>query len=69
MTDIENDKIMAVPKRKHSKSRARKVKAGLRKKQTALRACSRCGASGRPHTVCDNCGHYGGREVLQKDEF
>ncbi len=33
------------------------------------RPCPRCSAEGRPHTVCDNCGHYKGREVIAKDEF
>ncbi|MCX8229752.1 MAG: 50S ribosomal protein L32 [Planctomycetota bacterium] len=60
---------MAVPKRKHSKSRARKVKAGLRKTIISMRECSRCGTMGPPHTVCDSCGYYAGREVIQKDEF
>lgn len=34
-----------------------------------VRPCPRCSAQGRPHTVCDNCGHYKGREVIVKDEF
>ena len=60
---------MANPKRKHSHSRSRKVRAGQRPQVISLRDCSRCGASGRPHTVCENCGHYAGREVIEKDEF
>ena len=60
---------MANPKRKHSHSRARKVRAGQRKPNTSLRDCARCGSSGRPHTVCENCGFYAGREVIEKDEF
>jgi large subunit ribosomal protein L32 len=61
---------MAVPKRKTSKSRARTGRAGARKASPVnLRNCSRCDTPGRSHTVCDNCGHYGGREVIQKDEF
>jgi large subunit ribosomal protein L32 len=61
---------MAVPKRKHSKSRANKVKAGLRKPAAAnSRSCARCSTLGTPHTVCDNCGYYAGRDVLEKDEF
>lgn len=61
---------MAVPKRKSSKSRARKGRAGARKAAPAnLRNCSRCGSPGLSHTVCENCGYYGGREVIEKDEF
>ncbi len=61
---------MAVPKRKNSKSRARKGRAGERKASVVnLRACARCSTLGRAHTVCNNCGHYAGREVIEKDEF
>ncbi|MDP6850299.1 MAG: 50S ribosomal protein L32 [Planctomycetota bacterium] len=60
---------MANPKRKHSHARSHKVRAGVRKPNHTLRECSRCGSPGRPHTVCDNCGHYAGREVVSKDEF
>ncbi|RMH03749.1 MAG: 50S ribosomal protein L32 [Planctomycetota bacterium] len=60
---------MANPKRKHSHSRSRKVRAARRQPAISLHECPRCGASGRPHTVCDNCGHYRGREVVAKDEF
>jgi large subunit ribosomal protein L32 len=60
---------MAVPKRRHSKSRARKVRAAVQASHVALRECSRCGFMGRPHTVCNNCGHYAGREIISKDEF
>jgi large subunit ribosomal protein L32 len=60
---------MAVPKRRISKSRARTPRAARRATPVTLRSCDRCGSNGRPHTVCDNCGHYAGREVIQKDEF
>ncbi|KAA3608017.1 MAG: 50S ribosomal protein L32 [Planctomycetota bacterium] len=60
---------MANPKRRHSKSRARIGRAGIRKSHISLRSCERCGASGPPHTVCENCGHYRGREIIEKDEF
>jgi large subunit ribosomal protein L32 len=60
---------MAVPKRKNSKSRARKVRAGIQTAPLAVRPCPRCSSPGKPHTVCDNCGHYRGREVIVKDEF
>ena len=58
---------MPNPKRRHSKSRKR-----LRRTHDALPAptlvkCPRCGTAKRPHVVCDNCGHYGGNEVIQRD--
>lgn len=52
------------PKRKHSKGRRDR-----RRSQDALVAlnlvqCSNCGEMRLPHTVCSNCGHYQGREVI-----
>lgn len=52
------------PKRKHSKGRRDR-----RRSQDALQAinliqCSNCGEMRLPHTVCSNCGHYQGREVI-----
>lgn len=29
-----------------------------------LPACRKCGSSVLPHSVCGNCGYYGGREVV-----
>ena len=60
---------MANPKRRHSKSRSGKRSAGKQVVAMQLRPCGRCSAQGRPHTVCGNCGHYAGREVIVKDEF
>ena len=41
-----------------------------RRSQDALQArnlitCSNCGSMRLPHTVCSNCGFYGGREVIE----
>lgn len=67
---------MPNPKRRHSKTRKR-----IRRSHDALvmsvpNHCPRCGSATRPHTVCDNCGHYGfrkggqkGVEVLEKEEI
>jgi large subunit ribosomal protein L32 len=58
---------MAVPKRRHSKSRSK-----MRNSHGALAIpertpCGRCGHRRPPHRVCPNCGHYGEREVVAKD--
>lgn len=57
--------IMAVPKRKVSKSRR-----GLRRSHDKLTAatrheCPNCGELKRPHHVCGSCGYYDGREVVE----
>ncbi len=57
---------MAVPKRKTSKHRKRKRRSHLALSAPGLSQCARCGATIRPHTVCNSCGHYRGVEVLPK---
>lgn len=55
---------MAVPKKKHTKSRRNKRRANLSLKKVSLIECPKCGKMKRPHTVCQNCGYYKGREVI-----
>src|SRR5271157_3784014 len=64
LTVFLRHKLMAVPKRKTSPSRA-----GMRRSHHALRAeahaeCANCGELKRPHHVCAHCGHYDNREVV-----
>ncbi|MDP8970773.1 MAG: 50S ribosomal protein L32 [Actinomycetota bacterium] len=60
---------MAVPKRKKSRSRTRHRKAQwLRTASPARTDCTRCKTAIRPHTVCQVCGHYAGRQVLDVEE-
>ena len=58
---------MAVPKRKTSKARKRKRRSHLALSTPATAACDRCGTEKAPHTVCESCGHYRGRDVLYLD--
>lgn len=55
---------MAVPRRKHSRARQAKRRAQWKAVALQLVDCSHCGARIRPHTICLNCGHYRGRQVL-----
>lgn len=55
---------MAVPKQRHTKSRRNKRRMHLYLKDSVLVRCPKCGASLLPHTVCQNCGYYQGREVI-----
>jgi large subunit ribosomal protein L32 len=60
---------VAVPKRKTSRSRTRHRKAQwMRTELPAKTACARCKTVIKPHTVCSNCGHYGGRQVLRVED-
>jgi large subunit ribosomal protein L32 len=58
--------VMAVPKKRTSKSRK-----GMRRSHHALtfteavHDCSNCGELKRYHHVCESCGHYRGTQVFQ----
>ena len=56
------------PKRKISKGRRDRRRAHDALSARNLVLCSNCGASRLPHTVCPNCGHYQGREVIEVDQ-
>lgn len=59
---------MAVPRNRLSNSRKNKRRAHDAKQPVNLVSCRSCGASRRPHTVCEACGAYGGRTVVVKAE-
>ena len=55
--------VMAVPKRKTSKSRRDKRRATHKLSTPAVVECPQCHQPKRPHHVCPTCGTYRGREV------
>jgi large subunit ribosomal protein L32 len=55
---------MGVPRSKHTKSRRNKGRMHLFIKGPALVPCPKCGEPKRPHTVCEKCGYYKGKEVI-----
>ncbi|MBI3989010.1 MAG: 50S ribosomal protein L32 [candidate division NC10 bacterium] len=59
---------MALPKRRHSNSRAGKRRAHHALSFPKLIACPRCHAMKLPHRVCPSCGYYRGRQVLKQEE-
>lgn len=59
---------MAVPRRKHSKTRRDKRRTHKVATVPALSTCSQCGEPKMPHRACGNCGFYRGREVLEVEE-
>lgn len=56
------------PKRKLSKGRRDRRRAQDSLQALNLVQCSNCGEMRLPHTVCSNCGHYQGREVISVDK-
>ena len=55
---------MGVPKQRHTKSRRNKRRMHLYLKERVLALCQKCGKKVLPHTVCQNCGYYQGREMI-----
>lgn len=55
---------MATPKRKTSKARRNKRRAHDSLKTVPLTECPNCGARQRMHQVCQECGYYRGRQVM-----
>jgi large subunit ribosomal protein L32 len=56
---------MAVPKRRHSRTRQAKRRANWKASPAPSPvACPHCGQAKRPHRICPHCGHYRGEEVL-----
>lgn len=56
---------MAVPKFRVSASKRNKRRSHHALKPTSFGFCSSCGEAKVAHTVCKNCGNYGGKVVLQ----
>ena len=59
---------MAVPKKKTSKMKSRSRRASNWRLRPAARSlCPNCNRAKVPHTVCTNCGWYGGRQAIEVD--
>lgn len=59
---------MANPKRRTSVKRKKSRRSHHALNAVAAHNCSNCGALGRPHHVCDECGFYNGRQVVAAKE-
>ena len=56
---------MAVPKKKVSKSRRDMRRSHHALESQARVECPNCGELKRPHHVCEACGYYREREVIE----
>jgi len=56
---------MAVPKKRHSKSKVGRRRMHIFLKEPSLIKCENCGKMKLPHAVCPFCGYYKGKEVLK----
>jgi large subunit ribosomal protein L32 len=56
---------VALPKRKHSKTRGLKRRTHWKIKKTNLAPCPQCKQPKLAHRVCLICGYYDGRQVVE----
>ena len=59
---------MALPKRRHSKTRGRKRRTHWKLAGVKLSPCPHCKQPKKPHSVCSVCGYYQGRQVIEIKE-
>ncbi len=55
---------MAVPKKRTTKSRRNNRRMHIYLKTPALTDCPNCKEKMRRHHLCQNCGHYNGRQIV-----
>ncbi|MEN8189238.1 MAG: 50S ribosomal protein L32 [Thermodesulfobacteriota bacterium] len=58
---------MALPKRRHSRSRTRKRRSHDALSAPSVAVCPECGEVKEPHRLCGSCGTYKGRTVFSLD--
>ena len=59
---------MAVPKRRHSRTRSKKRRSHDAISLARTVECPQCHEPKLPHHACPSCGTYKGREVLEVEE-
>lgn len=57
---------MPNPKRRHSTSRSRKRRTHYKAVAPTVSKCSNCGSPVLMHRVCQECGYYRGKQVIEK---
>jgi len=56
---------MAVPRNRLSNSRKNTKRAHHAKKPRSIDSCSKCSSPKLPHTICQACGCYNDRKILE----
>lgn len=59
---------MPLPKRKTSKWTRDMRRSHHKMADTGIAVCKQCNEPVRPHHVCENCGTYRGRKILNLEE-
>src|SRR3954454_3456206 len=68
VTDYAAREVMAVPKRRASKSRKGHRRSHHHVTPVQVQYCPKCNEPVLPHRLCPNCGSYQGREVVNMEE-
>jgi large subunit ribosomal protein L32 len=55
---------MGVPKQHRSKARQRQRRMHIFLSEPTITVCPKCGKPVLPHNLCNACGYYGGKEVI-----
>lgn len=53
-----------VVRMKHTKGKRNRVRSHHALSKRRFSVCAHCKADSVPHTVCMNCGYYGGRKII-----
>lgn len=56
---------MPVPKKRTSKSKKNMRRSHHRVAGPGMSVCPNCGSIKHPHSVCEACGHYRGKQVVE----
>ena len=60
---------MAVPARRTGKARKNKRRSSVWKMDgPSLQKCPQCGDYKESHKLCNNCGYYNGRKVIEVED-
>lgn len=59
---------MALPKRRHSRSRTRQRRAHDALTKPNFGKCPDCGEPKMPHSLCSRCYKYKGKQIIQVED-